>query len=290
VTHFAQVAVWDDRGRLLMQERGPDFRSDPSRWGLPGGSREGSETPVENAVRELEEETGLTGLDLTEIATVPFHSLEVGPVEYSLFGALLEPGAGEVECLDGRQMVFLAPDEIWRLDLTRATVLSLRRVLRHPAYVDLAGRVELPEQHRFSGVILVDRRGWVLLQERDEHPRIDPETWGLAGGHVEEGEDFEAAAHRELEEETGVRLEPGTLTLFGEFVVDHRAAYGTYDLMRVYAAATNLRDADIDCREGRQIVFVEPGVARGLRLSTAARDIVPAFLDSDLHRTLKEQP
>ncbi len=73
-------------------------------------------------------------------------------------------------------------------------------------------------------------------------------------------------------------------------MVDHRAAYGTYDLMRVYVAATELTDADIDCHEGRQIVFVEPGEARGLRLSTAARDIVPAFLDSDLHRILKEQP
>ncbi len=206
MTHFAQVAVWDDRGRLLMQERGPDFRSDPSRWGLPGGSREGDETPRENALRELEEETGLTALDLTEIATVPFHSLEDGPVEYSLFGAHLALGQGEVECRDGTQMVFLEPDEIWGLDLTRATVLSLRRVLRHPPYVAVAGRLELPEQHRFAGVVLVDRRGWLLLQERDEHPRIDPETWGLAGGHVEEGEEFEAAAYRELEEETGVRL------------------------------------------------------------------------------------
>ena len=51
-------------------------------------------------------------------------------------------------------------------------------------------------RRRFAGVILVDRRGWILLQERDEHPRIDPETWGLAGGHVEDGEDFETAAYR----------------------------------------------------------------------------------------------
>lgn len=68
--------------------------------------------------------------------------------------------------------------------------------------------------HRFSCVLLVDSRGWLLMQERDEHPVIDPEKWGLVGGHVEEGEDYEPAAYRELEEETGVRLAPGALRLW----------------------------------------------------------------------------
>ena len=143
-----------------------------------------------------------------------------------------------------------------------------------------------PDPRRFAGIILVDRRGWILLQERDEFPRIDPEKWGLAGGHVDPGEDFEPAAHRELEEETGVRLPAGGLQLFREFVVDHREAYGTWDVMQVFVAATDLTDADIDCREGRQIVFVDPAVARGLDLSSAATDIVPAFLDSDVYASM----
>lgn len=142
------------------------------------------------------------------------------------------------------------------------------------------------DPRRFAGIILVDRRGWILLQERDELPRIDPEKWGLAGGHVDPGEDFEPAAHRELEEETGVRLAADGLQLFREFVVDHREAYGTWDVMQVFVAATELTDADIDCREGRQIVFVDPTVARRLDLSSAATDIVPAFLDSDVYATM----
>ncbi|KRE96388.1 hypothetical protein ASG76_03215 [Nocardioides sp. Soil774] len=139
---------------------------------------------------------------------------------------------------------------------------------------------------RFASVVLVDPRGWILLQERDEHPRIDPEKWGLAGGHVDPGEDFVSAAHRELEEETGVRLPRGALHLFEEFVVDHRDANGTWDLAQVFVAATELTDADIDCREGRQIVFVDPHVARGLDLTSAATDIVPAFLDSPLYASM----
>ena len=62
---------------------------------------------------------------------------------------------------------------------------------------------------RFASVVLVDSRGWVLLQERDEHPAIDPEKWGFVGGHLDAGEDFLAGAYRELAEETGIRLDEG---------------------------------------------------------------------------------
>ncbi|MGI8522418.1 MAG: NUDIX domain-containing protein [Nocardioides sp.] len=139
---------------------------------------------------------------------------------------------------------------------------------------------------RFAGVILVDPRGWILLQERDEHPAIDPDRWGLAGGHLEEGEGFAAGARRELEEETGVALGAEDLTLWREFSVDHRATYDTFDRMQVFVAATSLTDADIDCHEGRQIVFVDPDRARALDLSEAGAQIVPAFLDSGLYAAL----
>jgi 8-oxo-dGTP diphosphatase len=138
-------------------------------------------------------------------------------------------------------------------------------------------------RRRFSGAVLVDRRGWVLLQERDEHARIDPECWGLVGGHVDPDEDVEAAAYRELAEETEVVVPLGGLRYFAEFEVDHTEAYGTLDLMALYAAATELTDADIVCHEGRRIVFVDPGDVPGLRLTKGAGVILPAFLLSDLY-------
>ncbi len=133
--------------------------------------------------------------------------------------------------------------------------------------------------HRFACVILVDARGWLLLQERDEHPVLDPEKWGLPGGHVEQGEDDEAAAYRELEEETGIRLAPGALRLWRELQVFHEA-YGTLDTAQVYAARVELTDADIVVGEGRQVVFVEPATARTLDLTASAIIAVPEFLDS----------
>ncbi len=136
---------------------------------------------------------------------------------------------------------------------------------------------------RFSAVILVDPAGRILLQERDEHAPIDPDLWGLVGGHVEPGEEHEPAAYRELAEETGIEAAPGSLELWREVEVLH----DTRDTMQVFAAATRLTDADIVVGEGRQIVFVESGRARELAHTRAAAVIVPAFLDSQAYRRLR---
>ena len=136
--------------------------------------------------------------------------------------------------------------------------------------------------HRFASVLLVDRRGWLLLQERDEHPVIDPDKWSLVGGHVEDGEDYGPGASRELAEETGIRLEPGELTFWREFEIFHES-YGTHDTVQVFVAPTPLGDEDVVVGEGRRIVFVEPAAAAGLDLTAAAAIALPALLDSELY-------
>lgn len=138
--------------------------------------------------------------------------------------------------------------------------------------------------HRFSSIALVDPRGWLLLQERDEHPVIDPERWGFPGGSVEEGETYEQAAYRELEEETGVQLEGG-LELFGQFTF-YSEHCRTDDEFQLFVAATERTDADIECHEGRQMVFVEPARARTLALTAAAVIALPKLLESDAYRSL----
>lgn len=137
----------------------------------------------------------------------------------------------------------------------------------------------------FAGVIVVDRRGWILLQERDEHPVIDPERWGPPGGHLEDGEDPAEGAVRELEEETSIRLDPVRLTLWRAIDVFHEA-YDSMDRMYVYAIRADLTDADVECREGRRIVFVDPAAARALDLTASASISVPGFLDSPLYASM----
>jgi 8-oxo-dGTP pyrophosphatase MutT (NUDIX family) len=136
-----------------------------------------------------------------------------------------------------------------------------------------------------SVVLLVDARGWILLQERDAGAPRAANQWGMVGGHVEDGEDFEPAARRELAEETGLTLPPGTLRLWR----DEEFTYpdGHHGRYHVYAAPVSLTDADIVLGEGRQIVFVDPAVVPDLDLAASSRHFVPEFLASDLYRSLR---
>lgn len=122
---------------------------------------------------------------------------------------------------------------------------------------------------------LVDARGWLLLQERDEHAPTDPDKWSLVGGGVEPGESAEAAARRELAEETGIVCDD--LVPLGRHVVPS-AVHGRVRV-DLFTAHTELTDADVVCGEGRQIVFVDPSVVPTLDLTDATRSLFRRMLD-----------
>ena len=136
---------------------------------------------------------------------------------------------------------------------------------------------------RLSPVILVDDRGWLLLQERDSKAAYAPDKWGMVGGHAEAGEGFEAAAYRELAEETGVSLDSGLDLWFdGVFTREN----GEVAPLNVWVASTSLTDADVVLGEGRQIVFVDPLDVPTLDLAESARHFVLSFLDSSQYAAL----
>lgn len=140
---------------------------------------------------------------------------------------------------------------------------------------------------RIAVLFLVDARGHVLLQHRDEHAPRAANQWGMVGGHVEDGEDFDAAAHRELLEETGIRAGPDDLVLWQDtefaYTDGHRSHY------RVYVGAVDLTDDDIVVGEGRAIVFVDPDRVHTLDKAESCAHFLPLFLASDHYRHLVEE-
>jgi 8-oxo-dGTP diphosphatase len=137
----------------------------------------------------------------------------------------------------------------------------------------------------FAVALLVDRRGWLLLQERDEHAPLDANRWGLVGGHVEAGEDVTTAVHRELEEETGLSLDV-PLTHWADFGVPARLAGDSDGTAAVFVAAVDVRDEDIVLGEGRQIVFCDPERIEQLDLVEIASEIVSSFLGSEMYASM----
>ena len=137
---------------------------------------------------------------------------------------------------------------------------------------------------RLATVVLVDARGWLLLQERDEHAPIAPDKWGLVGGHVDPGEDFERAAYRELAEETGLFWRSGLVLWFDGVLTGLSPSERGHH--QVWVAAADLTDDDIVVGEGRRIVFVDPARIRELDLTEAAAFLLPQLLESQAYARL----
>lgn len=142
---------------------------------------------------------------------------------------------------------------------------------------------------RISSALLVDGRGWILMQERDEHALVSPNQWGLVGGHLEDGESYEEALHRELAEETG--LEERGFELWFDEIVQHSPKVSSHlaDRWQIWVARTAATDADVTLGEGRQIVFVDPERIRAgeLDLAVSAQHVLPLFLDSPTYREMR---
>jgi 8-oxo-dGTP pyrophosphatase MutT (NUDIX family) len=98
-----------------------------------------------------------------------------------------------------------------------------------------------PNVPRRIGAAAVIERDGLFLVER----RRDDESWGFVGGGVDEDETVLEALHREVLEETGLRIR--TATLFGVFSDPSRIiAYPDGNICRVLSVVFRVRPLDGD--------------------------------------------
>ena len=119
------VRTFDDAPRFLL------IRDPYDNWGLPKGHLEGGETPVQAALREVTEETGLSELRVVDqLPTIDWYFRDRGKLVHKFCHFFL------IECVSGDPVPQL--DEgisecIWRnLDeaLTTVSYANAREVLR----------------------------------------------------------------------------------------------------------------------------------------------------------------
>ncbi len=72
--------------------------------------------------------------------------------------------------------------------------------------------------HRVAHVLVFTSAGELILQKRAADKDIQPGKWDTSvGGHCDEGEDYGAAAYREMEEELGIK--GPTLTFINSYIM-----------------------------------------------------------------------
>jgi 8-oxo-dGTP pyrophosphatase MutT (NUDIX family) len=132
-------------------------------------------------------------------------------------------------------------------------------LLRHRVLARLDGAppsIVDPTPIEISLVALLDRDRAVLLQLRDTTRAADPGHWGLPGGHVEPGEDGEAAARRELAEETGLTPDGGLTPVWDETWPDLTGAADHVRFRAYFGEALAATRTDIVLGEGLAARFV----------------------------------
>lgn len=142
-----------------------------------------------------------------------------------------------------------------------------------------------------AGIMFI-KDGQTLVLRRSPTADDHPNTWGLPGGHIEDGEDAPTAAAREAMEEIGVTVDPASLREIandGHFVT-HIAAWPDgcdVTLNDEHVGHQWVRGHDItamadDLHPGLKTMFDRPSTERLLQMGQTETDVMQAMRDGIL--------
>jgi 8-oxo-dGTP diphosphatase len=137
--------------------------------------------------------------------------------------------------------------------------------------------------HVSAGIILVNPKGEILLQLRDDSPHVMfPGFWGITGGGGEDGEAPETTARREVLEETGLVL--GDITPFKVYHLGGAPAEARREVHIFHAPIATGADELSPGEEGRALRFFSPAELDGLPLAYNHREVLADFVLSPAYR------
>jgi 8-oxo-dGTP pyrophosphatase MutT (NUDIX family) len=280
------VILFDRAGRVLLQQRDDDIPpAGYGRWAIPGGGREGDESPRETALREFREETGVR-LERLRF----FHTYEPGSVAWPtprrvhLFFADDEVDEAAIEVNEGLAFRYWSPEEAAGLPMNPSGRELLTGFLASDKY---EGTLALKQPDLVAVVVIaLDRWGRILLQLRDADlpPEHYPDAWSLPGGLKKPAESPDAGALREFEEETGRLLEE--LRLYRVFRRDSDLAGTRIAAHHVYYCDPDLDAELLDVNEGQALSYFAPGELPAIPMIPAIRSIIEQFVQSAHYRGL----
>lgn len=271
-------------GGILLQKRDDDVRpAGPGRWSIPGGQREGTESPRETALREFEEETGVRLERLRFFRTVTREDVpELIPERTHLFFADDAVPREEIAVHEGLDFQYWRPEEIGELLMNPGSRKVIEVFLASDMY---RGTLLLQQRWKVGvGVIALDRWGRILLQLRDADlpPERYPDQWSLPGGLLEPGEAPDAGALREFEEETGQLLE--NLKLYRVYRKAAEIRTSLTDIFHIYYDDPDIPERAIEVNEGQAFRYFAPDELGSLEIPEHTRRILDDFLVSGAYR------
>lgn len=221
----SSAMIFNDDGHILLHQR-----SDNGNWSLIGGGADPGEHPAETAIREAYEEVGVRVLPerLVGIYGGKDNLVTYGngdKMAYTITAFKCRIVAGQPHVADEESLaVRFFPTDALPETVPEKHRLRIRHALTRTApYFAVPDNTPAPNDNEYmkslravcgqsqmmllgTSAVIRDNEGRVLVQQR-----TDNGAWNLPGGIMEIGEVPAATIMREVQEETGLEIQPARL-------------------------------------------------------------------------------